>query len=514
MLPLLFTSCLLLLPFLLHLFRFPTGLSRRRRRSYKLPPGPNPKPLPILGNLLNLSRLPHISLLHLSKQYGPLMYLKLGQMPTIIASSKETAFEILKAQDLTFCTRPESIVFSKFSYGGLGMAFSDFNDHWKKLRMLFKDEVFSTKKIQFFRRIRVEEVGTFMDTIRRISQSGKPINFSDMALCLYNNIIYREAFGKRLSAEGECGASPHHDLIMMVVTFMGGFTVSDFFPSFWWADFLTGSRAKLERCFRVMDGMVEKEIEERLFTIERGGRSPYPDILDSLLLCQVQKNPLLGFLLSRNDVKALLLDMFVGGTMTATLTVVWGMAELMRNREAMKKAQDEVRRVVGNKGKVEEDDLKQLHYLKLVLKETLRLHPAAALLARECMKDTKINGYDIPAKTRVMVNVSCISKDPEWWPADPEIFRPERFENSSVDYKGNCLEYTPFGAGRRICPGFALGMACVELGLANVLYGFDWNLPEGMEAGDIDMTEHFGIGVTKKTPLMLMAKPVNFEGWI
>ncbi|XP_020591838.1 cytochrome P450 71A1-like [Phalaenopsis equestris] len=514
MYPLLFTSCLLLLPLLLIFFRFPTGLSRRRRRrSYKLPPGP--KPLPIVGNLLNLSRLPHISLLHLSKQYGPLMYLKLGQIPTIIASSKETAFEILKTQDLIFCTRPETIVFSKFSYGGLDMAFSPFNDHWKQLRKFFIADVFNPRKIQSFRRIREEEVGILMNTITRISSSRKLINFTDMALCLFNNIIYREVFGKRLSADGECGASPHHDMIMMAVSFMGGFTVSDFFPSFWWADFLTGSRMKLQRCFRMMDELYEKEIEERWVSIERLGRSPPQDILDVLLLCLVQKNPLLGFLLSRNEVKALLLDMFFGGTVTTALTTVWGMTELMRNKEAMKKAQDEVRQVVGNKGKVEEDDLKQLHYLKMVIKETLRLHPAAPLLgARECMKDTKINGYDIPAKTRVMVNISCMSRDPELWPDDAEIFKPERFENSSVDYKGNHIEFIPFGSGRRICPGFALGLAGVEIGLANVLYRFDWTLPEGMEGKDIDMREHFGIGVTKKTPLMLMANPVKFEGRI
>lgn len=73
--------------------------------------------------------------------------------------------------------------------------------------------------------------------------------------------------------------------------------------------------------------------------------------------------------------------MFSAGIDTTTTTMEWVMAELIKNYEVMKKAQEEVRRMVGGKHKVEEDDLHQLHYLKCVIKETLRLHPVAPLLA-------------------------------------------------------------------------------------------------------------------------------------
>lgn len=342
-----------------------------------------------------------------------------------------------------------------------------------------------------------------MNTIKRdcVGNGKLGINLSKMALCLFNNITFREVFGKRISAEGECGSSPHHDMIMEVVALMGGFNVSDFFPSFGWVDFVTGNRLKLWRSFRKMDGLFEKEIEERLKTIDR---SQHQDFLDVLLLCQVEEDPSLGFLLSRDEVKAILVDMFFGGTATTAVTVVWAMTELMRNKSIMRKAQQEVRRVSGDKGKVDEDDLKHLHYLKMVIKETLRLHPASPLLgAHECLKDTRINGFDIPAKTRVIVNFTAVGRDPRWW-AEPETFKPERFENNSVSYKGNHLEYIPFGSGRRTCPGMALGLAGVEIAFANLLYCFDWSLPEGMDEEDVDMGEHFGISVSKKLPLILM----------
>ncbi|KAK8940432.1 Cytochrome P450 71A1 [Platanthera zijinensis] len=505
MLHLFSSSCLLLLllPLFFILFKVAAPLSRSKSRGYSLPPGP--PPLPIVGNLLKLSRLPHISLLRLSQHYGSLIHLKLGHVPTVIASSKEAATEILKTQDLFFCSRPQTISGSKFSYGGLDIAFSPFNDHWKQLRKFTNAEIFSTARVQSFRSIREEEAGILMNTIKRDSANGKLINLSEMALCLFNNITFREVFGKRISADGECGSSPHHDMVMEVVALMGGFNVSDFFPSFGWVDFLTGNRLKLRRSFRQMDALFEKEIEERLKTIHSHGRSQHQDFLDVLLLCQVERDPNLGFLLSRDEIKALLVDMFFGGTATTAVTVVWGMTELMRNKSTMKKAQREVRQAAGDKGRVEEDDLKHLHYLKMVIKETLRLHPASPLLGpHECLKDTQINGFDIPAKTRVIVNFTAVGRDPRWW-EEPEIFKPERFENNSIGYKGNHLEFIPFGSGRRTCPGMALGLASVEIAFANLLYSFDWSLPEGMEEEDVDMGEHFGISVSKKRPLILMA---------
>ncbi|KAG6397898.1 hypothetical protein SASPL_139348 [Salvia splendens] len=171
----------------------------------------------------------------------------------------------------------------------------------------------------------------------------------------------------------------------------------------------------------------------------------------------------------------------------------------------LNKAQLEVRKVFDKEGScVDEDKLDELKYLKLIIKETLRLHPPTPFLfPRVNSQRCEINGYEIPAKTRVIVNAWALARDPEYW-NDPEKFIPERFEEISVDFKGSNLEYIPFGAGRRMCPGMLLGETNMELPLAMLLYHFDWEIPNGMKAEELDMTEDLGFVLNRKQPLRLI----------
>ncbi|PKA66536.1 Cytochrome P450 71A1 [Apostasia shenzhenica] len=501
-------SWLLLLPLIFLLFSFFSfflGFRGRRSHTWRLPPGP--PPLPIIGSLHELSRIIHVSFHRLAKKYGPLIYLKLGNTSVVIVSSMEVASEILKTQDIVFCSRPPLAAITRFTYDGIDIGASPFGEYWKKMKRFGNVHFFNTLKVLSFRNIREEEVDVLINDIRKASFYGEPINFSERAVCLLQNITFRQVFSKRVSVDGECRLSPYHDLIRDMMSMMASFNVRDFFPSFWWLDYLTGWKFKLDRRFQEMDRIYEKEIRSRLKSPPPATSSHNDDFLDALLHRQIEIDPSLGFMLSRKEVKALLMDMFFGGTDTSSVTIEWGMTELMRNPKVMIKAQQEVRRVAGDKEKVEGSDTQHLQYLKMVIMETLRLHPPTTLLApRECMKDTRVNGYDIPAKTIVVINVWSMGRNSKYWD-DPHSFRPERFENKSINYKGNHFNFIPFGSGRRICPGIALSIANVELALANILYNFDWKLPNGTKEEDIDMREHFGLVTRKKTPLVLFATP-------
>lgn len=202
--------------------------------------------------------------------------------------------------------------------------------------------------------------------------------------------------------------------------------------------------------------------------------------------------------------------MFSAGTETTSSTIDWAMAELMRNPDVLAKAQQEVRESLKGKLRVVESDMQGLKYLKLVIKETLRLHPPIPLLPRACRGECKVNGYTIPIKSKVMINIWSMGRDPDYW-NQPETFQPERFEESSIDFMGNNFEYIPFGAGRRICPGIGFGLANVEYQLGQLLYHFDWEIPSGMSRDDIDMTETEGIAVSRKNALFLVPIPHHFS---
>lgn len=185
--------------------------------------------------------------------------------------------------------------------------------------------------------------------------------------------------------------------------------------------------------------------------------------------------------------------------------MIWAMTELIRNPIVMRKAQESIRTTLGPKReRITEEDLGKVEYLNHIIKETFRLHPALPFVVpRETMSHIKIQGYDIPPKTQIQLNVWTIGRDPKRW-TDPEEFSPERFANSSVDFRGQHFDLLPFGSGRRICPGMPMAIATVELALINLLYFFDWSMPDGMKGEDIDMEEAGNISIVKKIPLQLV----------
>jgi cytochrome P450 len=192
--------------------------------------------------------------------------------------------------------------------------------------------------------------------------------------------------------------------------------------------------------------------------------------------------------------------MFVGGTDTTSTILEWSMAELVKNPSIMKRAQEEVRRVVNKKSKIDVNDINKMDYLKCIFKEILRLHPPLPLsIPRETITSVKIGGYDIPAKTKVFANIWAIQRDPKVWERLEE-FIPERFEDNPIDYKGQDFEFIPFGGGRRGCPGMTFGVASVENVVANLLCWFDWKL----KGEDLDMTEINALTASKKIPLHLV----------
>ena len=187
---------------------------------------------------------------------------------------------------------------------------------------------------------------------------------------------------------------------------------------------------------------------------------------------------------------------------TSATTIEWALSELIKHPPMMKKVINELEKVVGMERMVEESDLESLEYLNMVVKETLRLHPVVPLLIpHESIEDCTVDGFHIPQKSRVIVNVWAIGRDPNAW-TDADKFLPERFMESDIDFRGQHFQFIPFGSGRRGCPGMQLGLTVVRLVLAQLVHCFDWELPDNMLPSELDMTEEFGITLPRAKHLV------------
>ncbi|TKV90182.1 hypothetical protein SEVIR_9G011700v4 [Setaria viridis] len=468
----------------------------------RLPPGP--AQVPVLGNLHLLGPLPHRSLRDLARRHGPVMLLRLGSVPTVVVSGAAAAREVMKEHDIDCCSRPASPGPRRLSYGLKDVAFAPYGEQWREARKLFIVELLSMRRVQAAWYAREQQVDRLIADLSRAGAEAAPVALNEHIFGLADGIVGTVAFGNIYGTERFAHRVRFQHVLDEAMDMMASFSAEDFFPNAAGrlVDRVTGLVARRERIFRELDAFFETVIDQHMdparVVPENGG-----DLVDVLIsLWKEHHRGTLRF--TRDHVKGLIMDTFIGGIDTSSVTMLWAMSELIRKPRVLRKAQDEVRAVVGGKARVDPDDVPKLPYLKMVVKETLRLHPPATLLLpRETMRDVRIGWYDVPARTRVFVNAWAIGRDPASW-ADAEEFHPDRFEGSDVDYNGAHFELVPFGAGRRICPGLAMGETNVTFTLANLLYCFDWALPEGMAAEDVSMEEAGGLTFHQKMPLVLV----------
>ncbi|RCV16948.1 hypothetical protein SETIT_3G179700v2 [Setaria italica] len=284
------------------------------------------------------------------------------------------------------------------------------------------------------------------------------INLSGLIVSLTYTVISKAVIGNKLG-----GMDPEIFRAMMkeVTDLLETIAVSDVFPRLWWVDWVMGLEARIKRTAGKLDNILERALQEH----EKGSRNEGEagDLLDDLL--SVVKEGGEGINLDIIDVKGLILDLFIAGIDTTSKAIEWAMAYLIKYPREMAKVQAEVRQIAGAQGVLEEQ-LLRMSRLQAALKEAMRLHPPAPLLVpHETIQDTKLHGYDIPAKTRIFINAWAIGRDKESW-ENAEEFQPERFLHTAIDYNGRDFRFMPFSAGRRGCPGIEFATRLAELALA------------------------------------------------
>ncbi|KAL6652518.1 hypothetical protein ACP70R_011443 [Stipagrostis hirtigluma subsp. patula] len=471
-----------------------------KRRSAS-PSLPCPRGLPLIGNLHQLGALPHASLAALAaKHAAPLMMLRLGSVPALVVSSADAARAVFQPNDRVLSGRPAMYAATRLSYGLRDISFAPPDEPWRAARRACVTELLGAPRVRGFRDVREAEAAALVAAVTDASRAGSPVHLSEMLMATSNKIVRRVAFGD----DGE-ESIDSRAVILEAQKLLGALFVADYIPSLGWLDALLGLRRRLERNFHELDALYERVIDQHLN--KRAVSKEEEDLVDVLLRLHGDPAHRSTFG-SRDQIKGILTDMFNAGTDTSAATVEWTMTELLRHPDVLAKAQQEVRSVVAGKDMVLESDLPRLHYLKLVIRESLRLHPPVPLLVpRETTEPITVYGCEIPAGTLVLVNAKAIGVDPDAWGPDAARFVPERHDGDGVDLSDHKpwhdgFALVPFGIGRRSCPGVQFATPVVELLLANLLFCFDWRSP----LGEVDVEEENGLTVHRKNPLVLVAE--------
>ncbi|XP_050215309.1 cytochrome P450 77A4-like [Mercurialis annua] len=472
-----------------------------------LPPGPPGWPL--VGNLFQviLQRRSFIYVVRdLRAKYGPIFTMQMGQRTLVIVTSSELIHEALVQRGSTFASRPaDSPIRLVFSVGKCAINSAEYGPLWRNLRRNFVSEVTSPMRIKQCSWIRQWAFENHMKRIKREAFENGSVEVMSSCRLTICSVLICICFGARISEE----RIKNIEAVLKDVMMMTTPKLPDFLPVL---APLFRSKMKDAKILRnkQMECLVPLIRARRAF-VERN-ENPNSEMVspvgaayvDSLFELKPAERGSLG----EQEIVTLCSEVVSAGTDTSATTIEWALLHLVTNQEIQEKLYQEIVGVVGKNGVVQEEDVEKMHYLAAIVKETFRRHPPSHfLLSHAADKETELGGYTIPVGVNVELYTAWVTEDPDMW-KDPDEFRPERFldgDGVDVDVTGTRgVKMVPFGAGRRICPAWSLGVLHVNLLLARMVHAFKW-VPD--PSFPPDPTETFAFTVVMKNPLKAVILP-------
>ncbi|CAO2626316.1 Cytochrome P450 2F2 [Lemmus lemmus] len=442
----------------------------------QLPPGP--KPLPILGNLLQLRSQDLLtSLTKLSKKYGSVYTVYLGPRRVVVLSGYQTVKEALVDKGEEFSGRGSYPVFFNFTKGN-GIAFSN-GERWKVLRR------FSVQILRNFgmgkRSIeeRILEEGSFLLKVLRKTE-GKPFDPVFILSRSVSNIICSVIFGSRFDYDDE--------RLLTIIRFINdNFQIMSSpwcFPRCPFLSLLVHSSAPRKKS-QLKRGT---ELVPVAVVLEQGTQVPKYRIPQALAHShfrppQEKKDPLSHF-----QMDTLLMtthNLLFGGTETVGTTMRHAFLILMKYPKVQARIQEEIDRVVGRARMPSLEDRVNMPYTDAVIHEVQRFADVIPMnLPHRVIRDTPFRGFLIPKDTDVITLLNTVHYDSEQFKT-PREFNPEHFLDANQSFKKSPA-FMPFSAGRRLCLGEPLARMELFIYLTSILQNF--TLQPLVEPEDIDLT--------------------------
>uniref|UniRef100_A0A8C5QIV4 Cytochrome P450 1A n=1 Tax=Leptobrachium leishanense TaxID=445787 RepID=A0A8C5QIV4_9ANUR len=478
----------------------------------KKPPGP--MPLPVIGNLLQLSKNPHLSLTKMSETYGDVLQIHIGTKPVLVLSGLETIRQALLKQGDVFSGRPDLFTF-RLVGDGQSMTFSsDSGEVWRARRRLAQNalKTFATSSSTSAGANLLEEhidkeCAYLLKKFQQLMEKGEFDPYRYMVVSVAN-VICAMCFGKRYDHDDQ----EFLKLVNLTDEFGAGaasgnpadfIPILQYFPNRSMKNFIDINKRVLS--------FIQNIVQEHYRTYDKNCTR---DITDSLIQHSQEKkaNDNAGVQLSDQKIVNIVNDLFGAGFDTITTALSWSLMYLIAHPETQEKIQSELDRVIGRERKPRLSDRALLPYTEAFTLEMFRHSSYMPFTIPHCTtEDTVLNGYFIPKGICVMINQWQVNHDPEVW-KDPFHFSPERFlnEDGTTINKIEMEKVLIFGLGKRRCLGEAIGRIEVFLFLTTLLQQMEFFKLEGEK---LDMSPKYGLTmkherchVTAKLRFPLMAE--------
>ncbi|XP_038902695.1 cytochrome P450 89A2-like [Benincasa hispida] len=485
------------------------------RSSTKLPP--RPSSIPILTSFLFLRRSPlqiEYLLRSFIAKYGPIITLPIGTSAAVFIADRSLAHKALVLNGALFADRPPALPFSKVMTSNQhNISSAYYGPLWRLLRRNLNSQILHPSRVRSYSHARKWVLDILLNRLQSQSESGNPVsvieNFQHAMFCLLALMCFGDKFDESQIKKIE-------DVHRAMLLNFGRFSALDFLPKLSkiflrkrWEEF-SELRRNQEK---VVIPLIESRRKENQNRENRGENKEelvvsYVDTLLDLELPDEDNRKL-----TDEEMVSICSEFLIAGTDTTSTALQWIMANLVKNPEIQNKLLAEMKGVMGDGSmeEVKEEDLEKLAYLKAVVLEGLRRHPPVHFVLPHAVKeDTMLEDYVIPKNVTVNFMIAETGWDPKVW-EDPMEFKPERFTKAgeggegAFDITGNKeIKMMPFGAGRRMCPGFSLAILHLEYFVANLIWRFEWKAVDGDE---VDLSEKLEFTVVMEKPLKANINP-------